>query len=174
MAAILSGLALAVVAISWVWRESSRSTIIEKLERTMVSNQARLDAQELEVDDLRRQIVELREGRIADHALLQEWITYARRLGQMLREATGQEPPVEPQALPRSVAVDAGRLARAIAAKFTGADIDTLAFELGLDGRLSGEAVPERAVSLVKVAQQRELLLRLVELCRRERPEGGF
>ena len=162
---ILVALAGAVVTVAWLWRT---------IEQSQSAYRDRLDKQEVETDDLRRQIVELREGRIADHLLLQEWITYARRLGQMLREATGQEPPVEPQAPPRSVAVDAGRLARAIAAKFTGADIDTLAFELGLDGRLSGEAVPERAVSLVKVAQQRGLLLRLVELCRRERPEGGF
>jgi hypothetical protein len=63
----------------------------------MVSNQTRLDAQEGEIEDLRRQIHELREGRIADHALLQEWITYARRLASMFKEATGQEPPPEPQ-----------------------------------------------------------------------------
>jgi hypothetical protein len=58
----------------------------------MVSNQTRLDTQEGEIDDLRRQIVELREGRIADHALLQEWINYAAdwRLASMFKEATGK------------------------------------------------------------------------------------
>ena len=52
--------------------------------------------------------------------------------------------------------------------------INGLAFELGIDGALTGETVNARAQSLVRVAQQRGRLLKLVELCRRERPEGGF
>jgi hypothetical protein len=43
----------------------------KRLERSMVSNQTRLDTQEGEIEDLRRQIVtNCSEGRIADHALL--------------------------------------------------------------------------------------------------------
>ncbi len=175
MAAILSGLALAVVAISWVWRESSRSTIIEKLERTMVSNQARLDAQELEVDDLRRQIVELREGRIADHALLQEWITYARRLAVMFTEATGKEPPAEPTARPRPITSgDMARLARTIDTHYSLDEINSLAFELGVESALSGETSEARARSLVDVARKRGLIARLIQLYREQRPNGGM
>jgi hypothetical protein len=96
---IVAGGVLAALVVMWGLRSSIRPSIIERLERSMVSNQTRLDTQEGEIDDLRRQIVELREGRIADHALLQEWINYARawrfdvharRLAAMLAEATGK------------------------------------------------------------------------------------
>jgi hypothetical protein len=171
---VVAGLILAAIGVAWLWRTSARPSIIERLERSMVSNQSRLDSQEAEIDDLRRQIAELREGRIADHALLQEWITYARRLGQMLREATGQEPPPEPQAQPRNITADRSQLARHIAGRFSLSEIDGLAFELGMEGQVNGDTVEARAISLVAVAQRRGLLLRLVELCRRERPNGGF
>ena len=68
MGVIVAGLLLAAIGMVWLWRTSARPSIIERLERSMVSNQTRLDTQEGEIDDLRRQIVELREGRIADHA----------------------------------------------------------------------------------------------------------
>ena len=71
---ILVALAGAVVTVAWLWRT---------IEQSQSAYRYRLDRQEVETDDLRRQIVELREGRIADHLLLQEWITYARRRGQM-------------------------------------------------------------------------------------------
>ena len=93
---IVAGGVLAALVVMWGLRSSIRPSIIERLERSMVSNQTRLDSQEAEIEDLWRQIHELREGRIADHALLQEWITYARRLASMFKEATGQEPPPEP------------------------------------------------------------------------------
>ena len=166
------GIALAVLAVSWLWL---RPSIIEKLERSMVSNQARLDTQEGEIDDLRRQIVELREERIADHVLMQEWIAYARRLGAMLREATGQEPPAEPAERARLLSPgDLGRLAKRIEGRFSLEEINTLAFEIGLDGAVTGDTSGARAASLVAVGKRRGQLLRLIELCRAERPEGGF
>ena len=171
---VAAGLILAAIGVAWLWHTSARPSIIERLERSMVSNQSRLDGQEAEIDDLRRRIAELREGRIADHALLQEWITYARRLGELLRAATGQEPPPEPQTQLRNVSADRSQLARHIAARFSLSEIDGLAFELGMDGQVNGDTVEARAISLVAVAQRRGLLLRLVELCRRERPNGGF
>lgn len=175
LAAAGLGLALAVLALSWVWRASARSSIIERLERAMVSNQARQDNQDAEIEDLRAQIHELREGRIADHALLQEWITYARRLGAMLREATGQEPPSEPGALARPISPGSiTRLVRTIEARFSLDEMNNLAFELGIDGAISGDTQAARAVSLVNVARRRGLLVRLIELCRAERPDGGF
>jgi uncharacterized Rmd1/YagE family protein len=67
---IVAGGVLAALVVMWGLRSSIRPSIIERLERSMVSNQTRLDTQEGEIEDLRRQIHELREGRIADHALL--------------------------------------------------------------------------------------------------------
>lgn len=175
LAAALLGLGLSLLAASWLWRASAKASIIESLERAMVSNQARQDNQDAEIEDLRAQIHELREGRIADHALLQEWITYARRLGAMLREATGQEPPSEPGAVSRPISPGSiTRLVHTIEARFSLDEMNNLAFELGIDGAVSGDTISARAVSLVNVARRRGLLVRLIELCRSERPDGGF
>ena len=175
LAAALVGLGLALLAASWMWRRESKTEIIESLQRSMVSSQSRQDNQEAEIEELRAQIHELREGRIADHALLQEWIAYARQIGAMLRQATGQEPPPEPAGRTRGVSPgDLARLARTIESRFSLDEITNLAFELGIDGAVVGDTPAARAVSLVNVARRRGLLVRLVELCRAERPEGGF
>ena len=171
---VAAGGILAALVVIWGLRSSIRPSIIERLERSMVSNQARLDTQEGEIDDLRRQIVELREGRIADHALLQEWITYARRLATMFTEATGKEPPPEPQTQRRDIGTDERRLANLILVRFSESEMRDLALELGIEGHVNGGTAAEYAGKLVTVARQRGLLLRLVELCRRERPQGGF
>ena len=171
---VAAGGILAGLVVIWGLRSSIRPSIIERLERSMVSNQTRLDTQEGEIDDLRRQIVELREGRIADHALLQEWINYARRLATMFTEATGKEPPPEPQTQRRDVTADGRRLANLILVRFSESEMRDLAAELGLEGHVSGDTASEYAGKLVTVARQRGLLLRLVELCRRDRPHRGF
>ncbi len=175
LAAALVGLGLALLAAAWLWRATSKASIIESLERSMVSNQARQDNLESEIEDLRNQVHELREGHIANHALLQEWIAYARRLGSMFREATGQEPPPEPAEHIKPVSPGSiSRLVKTIEARFSYDEMNNLAFELGIDGAVSGDTAATRAVSLVNVARRRGLLVRLVELCRAERPEGGF
>ena len=171
---VAAGGILAALVVIWGLRSSIRPSIIERLERSMVSNQTRLDTQEGEIDDLRRQIVELREGRIADHALLQEWINYARRLATMFTEATGKEPPPEPQTRRRDIGTDERRVANLILVQFSKSEMRDLALELGIEGHVNGGAAAEYAGKLVTVARQRGLLLRLVELCRRERPQGGF
>jgi hypothetical protein len=171
---IVTGGVLAALVIMWGLRSSIRPSIIERLERSMVSNQTRLDAQEGEIEDLRRQIHELREGRIADHALLQEWINYARRLATMFTEATGKEPPPEPQTRQRDIGTDERRVANLILVRFSESEMRDLALELGIEGHVNGGTAAEYAGKLVTVARQRGLLLRLVELCRRERPQGGF
>ena len=171
---VAAGGILAALVVIWGLRSSIRPSIIERLERSMVSNQARLDTQEGEIDDLRRQIVELREGRIADHALLQEWINYARRLATMFTEATGKEPPPEPQTRRRDIGTDERRVANLILVRFSESEMRDLALELGIEGHVNGGTAAEYAGKLVTVARQRGLLLRLVELCRRERPQGGF
>ena len=84
LAAALVGLGLALLAAAWLWRATSKASIVESLERSMVSNQARQDNLESEIEDLRNQVHELREGHIANRALLQEWIAYARR-GHVIR-----------------------------------------------------------------------------------------
>lgn len=171
---IAAGGILAALVVIWGLRSSIRPSIIERLERSMVSNQTRLDTQEGEIDDLRLQIVELREGRIADHALLQEWINYARRLATMFTEATGKEPPPEPQTQRRDIGTDERRVANLILVRFSESEMRDLALELGIEGHVNGGTPAEYAGKLVTVARQRGLLLRLVELCRRERPQGGF
>jgi hypothetical protein len=175
LAAALMGLAMAGLAMAWLWRSSARASIIERLERAMVSNQSRLDGQEAEIDELRQQINELREGRIADHALLQEWITYARRLAALFREATGQEPPPEPTEHPRPVnSNDLARLAKTIEARFSVDEMNDLALELGVTAAMSGDTSMARAGALVNAAKRRGLLVRLINLCRAARPGGGF
>ena len=171
---VAAGGILAGLVVIWGLRSSIRPSIIERLERSMVSNQTRLDTQEGEIEDLRRQIVELREGRIADHALLQEWINYARRLATMFTEATGKEPPPEPQTRQRDIGTDERRVANLILVRFSESEMRDLALELGIEGHVNGGTASEYAGKLVTVARQRGLLLRLVELCRRERPQGGF
>ena len=175
LAVIIAGALLAVLGLALVLRTAARPSIIERLERSMVSNQTRLDTQEGELDDLRRQIVELREGRIADHALLQEWINYARRLATMFTEATGKEPPPEPQTQRRDVAVTTpAALLKLMCDAFDRDEVDGLVFEMGLGRNVRGDSTEDRARSLIDAAQRRGLLLRLVELCRRDRPHGGF
>ena len=63
---VAAGGILAALVVIWGLRSSIRPSIIERLERSMVSNQTRLDTQEGEIDDLRRQIVELRETAARD------------------------------------------------------------------------------------------------------------
>jgi hypothetical protein len=116
---IVAGGVLAALVVMWGLRSSIRPSIIERLERSMVSNQTRLDTQEGEIDDLRRQIVELREGRIADHALLQEWINYARRPGVDVQRGDGQEPPPEPHTTRRTRARGIGTDERRVANDFS-------------------------------------------------------
>ena len=74
----------------------------------------------------------------------------------------------------RRLGVDHTTVARRIAARFSLDEVNGLAFELGLDGSLTGDSLENRSASLVKVAMQRDALTRLVALCRRERPRGGF
>ena len=136
---VAAGGILAALVVIWGLRSSIRPSIIERLKRSMVSNQTRLDTQEGEIDDLRRQIVELREGRIADHALLQEWINYARRLATMFTEATGKEPPPEPQTQRRDVTADGRRLANLILVRFSESEMLDLAAELGIEVHVSGD-----------------------------------
>ena len=88
---------------------------------------------------------------------------------------SGQPPPPEPEERPRPLnQADITRLGQLIADRFSLSEIEALAFDLGLSGLLVGDTVPLRARALVDVARRRGLMLRLINLCRQERPEGGF
>ena len=69
---------------------------------------------------------------------------------------------------------DGRRLANLILVRFSESEMRDLAAELGIEGHVNGATASEYAGKLVTVARQRGLLLRLVELCRRDRPHGGF
>lgn len=100
-----------------------------------------------------------------------------RILERAFREATGQEPPGEPAPPPpRRVArpLDAMVLGRRIATLFSREEVDSLAFDLGLASAVKGDTVDGRARSLADAAGRRGKLEELIELCRQERPEGGF
>lgn len=173
LATILLGLILAILGVAWVWRESSKPGALERQERTIVSMQERMDRQQACMDRQQAQIDELLVSRSADHELLKEWIAYARRLAEMFRAATGQEPPAEPSSVPRKrIRVDPAAIARLMEDLFSLSDLSGLAFELGISESVSGETIKERAISLVETARRRGLLPRLVELGRRDRPEG--
>ncbi len=128
---------------------------------------------------MRGQLVDLRsdQGDLRDElarveaqlAISQERI---RQLERAFREETGHEPPyVE---VPPVRPAGAAGLARRIAARFSLDEVNGLAFELGLDGALAGDSLESRASSLVKIATQNDVLTKLVALCRRDRPAGGF
>lgn len=162
---VLAGLGLAVGTVAWLWRS---------LQAAGASYVARLDTQEGEIDDLRQQVVQLQTGQVSLYALLQEWIVDRRQLAALYQRDTGKEPPPEPSTQPRNLAADMGRLASTITARFSLSEINGLGFDLGIDGSLTGDTPKARAQSLVRAAQQRGMLLRLVDLCRQERPNGGF
>lgn len=143
--------------------------------------------------DMTQQMSELREQQAADHqamrslrsevarldARLAVWQDYARTLARMLENATGQEPPPEPaDATPAPVTLTAvgrpGQLAKLITERFSLDEITNLAFELGIDGDVTGASTKTRAQSLVGQANRRGLTERLIELCREQRPGGGF
>lgn len=179
---IAGGLVLAVLGGFLLWKQGSRPSVIEVLERSMVSNQSRLDstqkrldAQETQIDELRGQIHGLQESRVIDHVLLQEWIAYARNLGDLIRRTTGAEPPPEPAGRPHPLEIRSKVvLARSIDQYFSLEEIRSLAFELGLDGHVSGDTPFVLSESLVNLAARRGLTSQLVELCRKQRPMGPF
>lgn len=167
----LAGLLTALGTVAWVWRaiQAAGSEYRDRL----TAQDAKIDAQEREIDDLRRQTFELREGRVVDAARLNDWILYARQLGKMLQEATGKEPPPEPEQHRPVGAAQLAALGRQIQEHFSRDEIDGLAFELGVNDAMSGDTNAARARELVQVAFRRGLLVRLIALYREQRPEEG-
>lgn len=178
--------------------EDAHYVTLARLEDAMTRQQQRHDAAMLAMDRrlaaavarqdmLERALDEEQEKRRADHTRLSEmqqrveaWMSYARQLADIIRRELKTEPPPEPAepeppAPPRRQPGDeTAALAERIAEKFSLQEVNDLAFELKLDGGLTGDSLENRAASLVKVALQRDVVSRLVELCRAKRPSGGF
>lgn len=147
--------------------------------------------------DMNRQMSDLRQQQAADHtemrrlrgeitridASLQEWTERFLALAREFREATGREPNTRPPLPPASVAappsvaivaLSPAALLRLMCETFDLDEIDGLVFEMGLGSNVRGDSTEERARSLIRAAQRRGRLTELIELCRRERPQGGF
>ena len=159
----------------------------ERHDSAMLAMDRRLAAAVARQDTLEHALDEEQERRRADHVWMSEmqrrmeaWMTYARQLADIIRRELKTEPPPEPvepvTTAPARRRADNGpaTLARQIAVRFSLEEIDELAFELGMAGTLTGETLDGRASSLVMAATRREVVPRLVELCREKRPEGGF
>ena len=144
--------------------------------------------------DMNRQMGELRQQQAADHtemrrlrgeigridAALQEWSERFLALSREFREATGREPNTRAPvavvpAVPLSVtALSPAALLRLMTETFDLDEVDGLVFEMGLGRNVRGDSTEDRARSLISAAQRRGRLTELIELCRRERPNGGF
>jgi septal ring factor EnvC (AmiA/AmiB activator) len=144
--------------------------------------------------DMNRQMSELRQQQAADHtemrrlrgeigridAALQEWTERFMALSREFREATGREPNTRPPSLsvvaaaPLTVVTSPAALLKLMCETFDMDEIDGLVFEMGLGRNVRGDSTEDRARSLISAAQRRGRLPELIELCRRERPNGGF
>lgn len=163
---ILLGLGGAAVTVAWMWRT---------LERSQSTDRARLDRQDLQIEDLQQQVHQLHMERIADRAFLERYSEWGRQGWAEWSKLSGQPAPPEPEDRPRPIGqADIVRLGQLIAERFSAGEINSLAFDLGLSGQLTGETTGERARTLVDVARRRGLILKLINLCRQQNPAGGF
>ena len=138
-------------------------------EQALADMQQRLERTEQRSDRQQEQIDRLRD------ALAQEQ-DYNRALARAMIDA-GLEPPPRPGGSGSTEATrgsDRAGLARHIAESFSLDEIDSIAFEMGMDGALTGDSLETRASSLVLTAWRRQRLSELEVICRRERPQGGF
>lgn len=146
--------------LAYVAASKRRPDLYQHYEQALADMSARLEATDHRVDRLR--------------AALQVEQEYSYELARVMREA-GLHPPPRPQIAPQDADGDGmAALARRVAACFSIDEIDTLAFEMGLVGKVTGETLENRAASLVMAALRRGRLSELVAIARRERPNGGF
>ena len=144
--------------------------------------------------DMNRQMSDLRQQQAADHTemrrlrgeigridtALQEWSERFLALSREFREATGREPntrapvAIVPAVSSSVTALTPAALLRLMAETFDLDEVDGLVFEMGLGRNVRGDSTEDRARSLISAAQRRGRLTELIELCRRERPNGGF
>lgn len=159
----VAGVLLATTVTGWVAYMAARGRspdMYAHYEHVLADMQACMERTDQRLDRLRAALDSERE--------------YSDLLAETLRKA-GIKPPPRP-VLPPAVADSSGLadLSHKVAACFSVEEIDTLAFELGLAGALTGETLENRASSLVLAALRRDQLSQLVAIARRERPRGGF
>lgn len=140
-----------------------------RYEHAIADMQQRLERTEQRSDRQQEQIDRLRDALVMEQ-------DYNRALARAMRDA-GLEPPPRPEPPrpePARNSSDLAGLARKVAACFSMEEIDTLAFEMQMDGAVTGESLENRAASLVRAALRRGQLAQLIEIARRERPKGCF
>lgn len=150
------------------------------MERTLADMSRRLSEMENLRQDDHDEMMRLRGEVNRIWSRLERWMAYAQRLAAIMRENKLEVPPSpeETDAADRMTRVsrsnEPGRLKNMIADKFSPEEIKGLAFDLGLAHVIKGETAGERAESLVSAVKRREMLNELIEMCRTQRPNGGF
>lgn len=91
-----------------------------------------------------------------------------------LRELGDTEHPAPPDVQRSTVPINRQNIQKEIAARFSMDEINDLAFQLGLQDDVTGETVSSRAKSLVLAAGRRDILPKLVEIAKRDRPSGTW
>jgi uncharacterized membrane protein YccC len=167
MAAILAVLIVAVASGLLAYTAARRASpdTLRQYEQVIADMQQRLERTEQRSDQQQEQIDRLRDALAAEQ-------DYSRALARAMRDA-GLEPPPRPEP-PLTTAPNKARLGRMMVARFTVSEMRDLAAELDIDEYVGGDTRADYAGHLAEAAEQRGLLLRLVELCRRDRPHGGF
>ena len=169
------------------WEQMQRTLNLQQANLTTMAR--RLDEQQAEIDELREENEAVREenarlrttqqGLQAKFTGLLEGVE--RLIGQIEQAqmtpvwrpaVEGKEPLAPPKK--RRERENMTAIARLIDECFSREEIDGLVFEMGLDGKVTGETTEARASSLVLAAARRGTLARLVEKCREQRPEAGF
>lgn len=130
----------------------------------------RLDIATARIDQLEMYLDDLHDERVADRALLQLWIDYARKVTTRLKEITGETPPPEPEASKRPISRAA--LSRFLVQRFSVEEMDALAYEMGVaSDELTGGTRSSRSRALVQWAHDHGLLEDLKQRAEAARPQ---
>lgn len=133
------------------------------------------------IRDMSIRMAELEEAQRSSNLLIVEiehelalWRAYARLTYKRLRELGDTEHPAPPDVQRSTVPINRQNIQKEIAARFSMDEINDLAFQLGLQDDVTGETVSSRAKSLVLAAGRRDILPKLVEIAKRDRPSGTW
>ncbi len=155
------GLIMAVLGIGWLWRVSSRPSLVDQQEGTLSRQHDRMDRMQHEIDELRRIIDDNHESyeeELAElRAVLDEWWHGMRLVFEQMTAA--QLVPVwQPKPIParrRKAERPSSALAEKIAQQFNIDEMNSMAFDIGI--------MPEEFAGATRDTRAREL----VELCYR-------
>lgn len=167
---IVLGLAMAIIGVTWLWRTSSRPSIVDRQEMTLGKQQSRMDRMQNEIDELRRTINDNHESyeeELAElRAVLDEWWHGMRLVFEQMTAA--QLVPVwQPKPIPakRRKAQDkpSSVLAERIDQQFSIEEMNSLAFDIGvLPEEFKGDTRPARAQALVELCHRRGITAALL------------